>query len=333
MNTKQKYLLLMLLTGLAACSGNYNSGNDNSGTIELLVANSQDQNGLNGVVTTIDTSGQLIRSANINTSYASNGGIIADSLHDELFAVDDLGQQIKTYSLTATGNTSPTRTIVSESLPGYGGYILYDPSSDQIIQIQAVSRYGGIQLAYYPRTGNGSISPDKTRSINLTSISSACLDSKNSEIFATVAQYAGQGPFPAQVASINVFSGISGDSSLRTISGDLTELTTPSAIAVDNIHDEVLILDSTSNSILVFSRTANGNISPLRSITGNATALNQPRAIALDSINDIIYVANYGGNSITSYPRTGNGNLAPVKSFGSPQLTLTNPTSITVSIH
>lgn len=332
MNTKQNLISLMLLFGLAACGGNDNSVSPApvSQSVELLVANSQDQNGLNGVVTSIDSSGQLIRSANINTR---NGGIIADSAHDELFAVDDLGQQIKTYSLTAAGNASPTRAIVSESLPGYGGDILYDPSSDQIIQIQAVSRYGGIRLAYYPRTGNGSITPDKTRSISLTSISSACLDSKNSEIFATVAQYAGQGPFPAHVASINVFSGISGDSSLRTISGDLTELATPSAIAIDNIHDEVLILDSTSNSILVFSRTANGNISPLRSITGNATNLNQPSAIALDSINDIIYVANFGGNSITAYPRNGNGNLAPIKSFGSPQLSLTNPTSITLFIH
>lgn len=334
MNKRATYIYLILVLFLAACGGSGGASSVSpipvSQVTELLISNSRDQNGLNGVVTTIDSSGQLVRSANINTS---NGGIIADSVHHELFGVDDLGQQVKTFSLTATGNVFPIRTIVSESLPGYGGDILYDPSLDQIIQIQAVSRYGGIQLAYYPRTSSGTQSPEKIRTLTLQNYRSACLDSKNSELSFAVAQYAGQGPFPAHEASINVFSAVSGDASIRAISGDLTQLTTPSAIAIDNIHDELLVADSASNSILVFGRTANGNVSPIRSIAGSATNLNQPSAIAFESIKDLIYVTNYGGNSVTAYPRSGNGNMSPIKSFGSPQLSLTNPTSIALSIH
>ncbi|HMA29924.1 MAG TPA: hypothetical protein VKS23_08670, partial [Thermoanaerobaculia bacterium] len=74
-------------------------------------------------------------------------------------------------------------------------------------------------------------------------------------------------------------------------------------------QDELFV--TSGNSIMVYARTANGNVAPLRTIAGAATGLNAPDGLAVDTVNNELVVANQG-NSVTVYARTANGNVAPL---------------------
>ncbi len=68
---------------------------------------------------------------------------------------------------------------------------------------------------------------------------------------------------------------------VRTISGASTGLGTPTGIAVDTVNNEIFVTNSLFNSITVFGRTVNGNITPVRTISGSSTGLSSPFGIAL----------------------------------------------------
>ena len=79
--------------------------------------------------------------------------------------------------------------------------------------------------------------------------------------------------------SITVYSrSASGDvAPVRTISGGATGLNDPIGLAVDPVHDEVLVANFSGHSITVYSRTASGNVAPLRTLV----VLSGPRSVAV----------------------------------------------------
>jgi hypothetical protein len=113
---------------------------------------------------------------------------------------------------------------------------------------------------------------------------------------------------------------------LRTISGDLTQMTLPQGVALyqdpagDSSQDEIAVANASPNHnrITIYHRTDNGNPLPLQSLEGDVTGLSNPIGIYVDADHNEIGVANNGNNSITIYDRqaiidttTGIANVSP----------------------
>ena len=108
-----------------------------------------------------------------------------------------------------------------------------------------------------------------------------------------------------------------GDAPLRVLQGPNTGLVQPDTLYVDLEHDE-MIVDSGDDSVLVFDRTAAGNVPPIRRIGGPKTHINNIYGMSVDSLHNLIVVANRvesgGRNSndgILIFNRTDNGDVAP----------------------
>jgi DNA-binding beta-propeller fold protein YncE len=104
------------------------------------------------------------------------------------------------------------------------------------------------------------------------------------------------------------------------IRGPKTALSLPMKIFVDTVHNELFVANSGTNSILVFSRTANGDAAPIRKIQGPGTGLRKPVGLFVDTKNDEVWATNPEEHSATVYRRTAQGNAAPLRTLrGAPQ--------------
>lgn len=94
------------------------------------------------------------------------------------------------------------------------------------------------------------------------------------------------------------------DYPLRIIEGDQTRLRRPNKVAVDPVTDDVVVSNSGSGGILVFSRKDEGNLPPRRTIDpGAQSGLRTPWNIYLDPVNDEIGVGDMHNNDIKVFPR------------------------------
>ena len=82
-------------------------------------------------------------------------------------------------------------------------------------------------------------------------------------------------------------------------------------IDLDGTHDEIAVANNGENSILVFRRTAQGNIAPVRVIRGAKTGISSPMGVAIDAEHNELWVANYGDHTALVFARDGNGDIAP----------------------
>jgi hypothetical protein len=69
------------------------------------------------------------------------------------------------------------------------------------------------------------------------------------------------------------------------------------------------VANNGDNSILVFSRTANGNVQPKRVISGPLTGIKGPMGVSVTK--DEVFVANFGDHTALVFPRLAAGNVAP----------------------
>lgn len=107
----------------------------------------------------------------------------------------------------------------------------------------------------------------------------------------------------------------SGDQAPRgEISGNLTQLDTPSALALDLVHRELWVVGLGAR-VLVFDMDVMGNVAPLRKIEGAATGIVGPRGVMLDLVHDEVFVTDFETDSVNVYPRTANGNQAPLRTL------------------
>jgi hypothetical protein len=103
---------------------------------------------------------------------------------------------------------------------------------------------------------------------------------------------------------------------IRTLSGPATGLSTAQVLALDPVHDEIVVASFGSTSIVTHQRTATGNAAPLRTLVGAATGLNGPFNLLVDVAHDELIVANLNNDTVTVYPRTAAGNTAPIRTIG-----------------
>jgi hypothetical protein len=192
-----------------------------------------------------------------------------------------------------------------------------------------VTNGGGDTVTVYARTANGNMAPIRTISGGATGLSTPrglAVDTVNSELAVANSLNPPSITVYALTANGNV-------APLRTISGAATGLTVETVgLAVDTVNNEffVTIGASSGPSVLVFSRTANGNVAPLRTISGAATGLVVPYGVAVDTVNNEVAVANLSGSSVTVYARTANGNVAPLRTISGAATGLSGPIGLAV---
>ena len=260
----------------------------------------------------------------------------------------------------ASGNFSFTNRASGSYLvtPSLSGYI-FSPPSTPIDLIGAnvantdfaaaaelyVTDYTNDAIHVYAKNASGDIAPVRSiegPSTGLYTPSSVKLDTVNNEIFVTNQQY---DSINNVGYSITVYSGdADGDATpIRTIAGAATGFGSgtdpsnpngPSGIIVDNMNDEIIVVDTNTNSIKFFARNANGDVGPNRTITGAATGLNRPFDLALyvanNTANNEIVVSNFFNSSITTYLRLADGDIAPLRTIIGAATNLAGPLGIVV---
>jgi hypothetical protein len=65
-------------------------------------------------------------------------------------------------------------------------------------------------------------------------------------------------------------------------------------IAVDEAHQELLLLSQHNSAVVVYRKQAAGDEAPIRLLQGDRTRLANPHGIALDSRNDLMFITNHG---------------------------------------
>ena len=149
------------------------------------------------------------------------------------------------------------------------------------------------RVAAFARTANGNIAPVRVIEGGKTRLArtshSIAFDAVNDEILV---------PNPFAQAILFFRGGANGDEGpLRIIQGPKTRLQEPDELALDNLHDEIIV--PTRHAILVFPRDGQGDVAPLRIISGPKTMLHAARGIAVDPINHIIAVGNRNPRAIS----------------------------------
>src|SRR5262249_45729472 len=125
---------------------------------------------------------------------------------------------------------------------------------------------------------------------------------------------------------------------LRTISGGSTLLDRPQGVAVDVVHDELVVANRpdpatpTNPSIAVYYRhTLGPDNPPKRRIAGDQTGLDFAHGVVVDTVHDEILVANFGSQSapsIRTFHRTDTGNVAPFRTLSGASTTLNEPVGL-----
>ena len=243
------------------------------------------------------------------TGLASPSGLAVDPVNNELFVVNlTLPYSVTVYPRTANGDVAPLRTIsgASTALNGPRGIFL-DLVNNEI----AVANRAGFSVTVFARTANGNVAPLRTISGPATGLSNPwglAIDVVNNELI--VANNGNSLTVYARTASGNAVP-------LRTISGAATGFNNgPIGVALDSVNNELAVTNpffgpSLLPSVLVFSRTANGNVAPLRTIVGAATGLAGPNGLAVDPVNNELLVPSKTNDSVRVFARTANGDVAP----------------------
>jgi serine/threonine protein kinase, bacterial len=214
-------------------------------------------------------------------------------------------------------------------------------SADQPHASAAIIQVGSVSV--FNRTDNGAVAPKRVLtgpSTGLQGTQQGVPDATNNEQVVTNCDASTITVYP-RTANGNV-------APIRTIGGAATGLGCPVGAYVDVVNNEIGVANeaaglATPSSILIFGRTANGNVAPLRTISGPATGLmNAVFFLALDSVNNEIFVSTCnllatntcaaGSQSIRVFSRTLGGNVPPLRVISGPATGLTFPQGVSVDL-
>jgi hypothetical protein len=229
--------------------------------------------------------------------------MVVQPVQAEIFVTTDSGNAVQVFSETASGSDAPLRTITGITNPRG---IFVDDINGEIF----VARQGG-QIQVYDINADGAATPlrtitqDNSADYHLGAFQGVHVDVANNEIF--VANRNG---------SVTVFNRTDSGTLApkRSIYGASTDLGNPRGVWVQG--DELFVANNSypEKTVLVFSRTANGDAAPVRVITNTA----DPSMGELSQImvaNGEVTVADfdYSRPAIRTWPSTTNGDVAPTR--------------------
>jgi hypothetical protein len=191
---------------------------------------------------------------------------------------------VTAYLWPNAGNAAPLRTIAGAAtgidLPR--GLVL-DLTNDELV----VANFGDASITVYSRTASGNTAPLRTLKGPATGLSGP-----RGLAFDLTTMAGGPGVGELYVtnqfdASVNVYLWPTGGNvpPTRTIKGAATRLFAPNGVALDLVHDELLVsvFDSIDkfNAVAVYRRTASGDTGPIRMLAGAGTGLSTNIGLAV----------------------------------------------------
>ena len=229
------------------------------------------------------------------TGLVHTGNLFVDPVNNELLVTDFAGPSIAVFARTVSGNTPPLRTLQGPATGlGLPQVVAVDPVNNEL----PVANSSGPRITVYPRTASGNTAPLRTLqgpATGLNSPSALFVDLVNNEL--SVANFANPLGVSPSLSSIRVYARTADGNTgpLRILASPV--LVGPLGLAVDTVNNELLVVKnlhatvitpssppcpiSVLAGVLVFPRTASGNICPLRTLEGNATGLTNPQFLAV----------------------------------------------------
>lgn len=256
---------------------------------------------------------------------------------DQILVANYSSDVVVAFPRTASGDVAPERTIAEGLKRPHT--VAIDPVAGEMFVSNNLYAAQGPAIDVYDVAAGlpGSESPKRRIAGPLTGLNrpaGLAVDPVHRELY--VANDLDSG------SSITVYPlGANGNvAPLRTLKGPATGLAGPIGMAVDFVHDELLVANykvSGGGSIVVFPRTATGNFPPLRTVQGPQTRFDQPQGLVLDLVHDEIVVANSSflsgaPGSLLVFRRTAAGDAAPIRSIGGPASGLCNPIGIALDL-
>jgi DNA-binding beta-propeller fold protein YncE len=206
----------------------------------------------------------------------------------------------------ANGNVAPARIISGQnSRIGRTTHgIAYDEVHDEIIAPNPLAA----AVVIFRGGANGDELPARTIQGHLTGLSrpeTVAVDTRNNEILV-----GDPGDRRILIYKRDADGNVQ---PIRAIQGEKTKLHQIVGIAVDYVHDKIVVSTYSRTGgvtgLLVFDRTASGNVEPVGTITGPNTAIHRPRQISVDPATGNIYVACINNEYLPPYnvdkPREG----------------------------
>ncbi len=248
----------------------------------------------------------------------------------ELFITNSSTDTVTVYSRTASGTTTPVRTIHTGLSSPFS--VIVDQLNNEVYVSNNCrdTPCGGMVEVYALNANYPNDTPKRTISGFATGLfhsTGMALDLLRQELYVANDDSAEITVYP-RTANGNV-------APTRTIVGAATELNGPLAVTLDLFHDELIVVNKVNGGggaglITVYPRSSNGNVSPKRSIGGALTGFNLPVGMDLDLLRDEIVVANADANSVLVFPRTATGDVAPSRILEGSSTGLCAPTGVLI---
>ncbi|MFI5181808.1 MAG: Ig-like domain-containing protein [Thermoanaerobaculia bacterium] len=273
--------------------------------------------------------------AGSNTGIAGPNGVTVDTVNNELYVADFVSQSVRVFALAAPGNVSPLRTIIAGPNSGIvqPRMVAVDTVNNEIF-VLCINE----SIRVFPRLASGDAVPSRVIAGTNTTFNnplSAVLDSANNELIVT--------SFDSAFANARILAfartAPGNTAPLRSIFGSNTQIgpECPNA-AVDAVNNEIVArvnpaYPSIPSALLVFLRTATGNVSPVRTISGSATGLFRLGAVRVDLANNRIITTNAIANAedpakLLVFSRTASGNTKPLMTIAGPATGLKAPSGV-----
>lgn len=274
--------------------------------------------------------------AGSNTGITGPNGVTVDTVNNELYVADFVSQSVRVFALAATGNAVPLRTIIQGPNSGIvqPRMVAVDTVNNEIF-VLCINE----SIRVFPRLASGDAVPSRVIAGTNTTLNnplSAVLDSANNELIVT----SFDSVYPGDARILAFARTAPGNTApLRSIFGSNTQIGSgcPNA-AVDAVNNEIVArvnpaYPSIPSALLVFSRTATGNVSPVRTISGSATGLYHLGAVRVDLANNRIITTNAIANAedpakLLVFSRTASGNTKPLMTIAGPATGLMAPSGV-----
>jgi len=252
------------------------------------------------------------RLAGPRTNLALPCGVAVSPEFQEMFAVSGDGQDINIFPLTAEGNSAPAREI---HVPHASGGVSFDIKNDEIY----ITTEHSNRISVYSRKAQGDDDPLRIIQGPNTSLADPhgiYVDAERNEVLVT-----NHGNW-RKTRTGEAFA-LHGDSKFAFMRGSFSHpgIVEPLGPSTGKFMPP---------SVMVFSRTANGDVGPLRTIQGPHTRLNVAVGITRDPDSGEIVVANSGDNSILFFEGNANGDVAPLRVLAGPATSLKGATGVAI---